>query len=160
MHAKEAPRPSNSAHLLARLVPGTRFVVHGAPAEAEGSADPTAAASDLVAPALVLFPDDDAPELTPADAPATLVVPDGNWRQCRRMVRRVPFMAGLPRRRLPPGPPPLARLRGHPEADHLATLEAVARAAGVLAGPAAAAPLDAAWLEFAARVTRWRAGGV
>lgn len=160
MHAKEAPRPSNSAGLLGRLVPGTRFVLHGLPGDPEGEANPIGAAIALAAPALVLFPDDAAPVLTPADAPATLVVPDGNWRQCRRMVRRVHFMAHLPRRRLPAGPPPLARLRGHPEDDHLATLEAVARAVRVLAGPESAAPLDAAWVEFATRVTRWRAGGV
>jgi DTW domain-containing protein YfiP len=152
-HAKEAPRPSNSAGLLRRLVPETRFVRHGA-------VDGPETAPDFAAPGLVLFPDDEAPVLSPRDRPATLVVPDGNWRQCRRMVRRVPWVADLPRRRLPPGPPPLARLRGHPEADHHATLEAVARAVGLLAGPGPEATLATAWVAFAAQVERWRVGGV
>jgi DTW domain-containing protein YfiP len=89
-----------------------------------------------------------------------LIVPDGSWPQVRRAVRREPALARLPRVSLPPGPPPLHRLRDHPDATYLATFEAVTRALEVLEAPGTCAPLWAAWDAFAGAVLRARAGGV
>jgi DTW domain-containing protein YfiP len=66
----------------------------------------------------------------------TLVVPDGTWRQAGKMCRRLPWMAGLRRVALPEGPPTEYRLRAEVVAGGLATAEAIARALGILEGPA------------------------
>lgn len=149
MHGKEAPRPSNSGRLVPLLLAGSSVCLRGL--------EPVGV---FERPAAVLFPDSAAPELSASEGLRTLFVPDGNWRQARRIARREPAFEGLPVRRLPDGPPPLARLRGHPDDGHLSTLEAVARALGLLAGAEVQAHLEAAWLRFAAAVERLRLGGV
>jgi DTW domain-containing protein YfiP len=75
-------------------------------------------------------------------------------------LRYLDALARLPRVSLPPGPPPLHRLRDHPDATYLATFEAVTRALEVLEAPGTCAPLWAAWDAFAGAVLRARAGGV
>lgn len=159
IHHREAVRPSNTGHLLPLLLSDAQHRLRGEPPPFEAPFAPPPL--DLgIGPAVVLYPADDALELT-ADAPLrTLVVPDGNWAQARRTVQREPGLPGLPRVRLPAGPPPLRRLRGHPEDDHLSTLEAVARALGILAGPPVQAHLEAAWQRFADAVERLREGGI
>lgn len=112
--------------------------------------------------ALLLFPAPGAPELAldPSDPrPVTLVVPDGTWRATRRMVAREPALAPLPRVTLPSGPPTRYRLRSHPNAHCLATLEAVARALGILEGPALEQHLTRLFLMFVER-TLWSRGAI
>jgi DTW domain-containing protein YfiP len=85
----------------------------------------------------VLFPAEDA---RPLDAvfvqkdarPVTLAVPDGNWGQASRIVRRVPGLAEAERVTLPPGPPTRWGLRRETREGGLATYEAIARALGIL----------------------------
>lgn len=116
-------------------------------------------APDLADPArraVLLYPTDDAATLDAAwlaadPRPVTLVVPDGTWRQTRRLARpREAALAPLPRVRLPAGPPSEFRLRSHPDPERLCTFEAVARALEVLEGPALRATLErafAAWVD-------------
>jgi DTW domain-containing protein YfiP len=65
-----------------------------------------------------------------------LVVPEGSWGQARRAVRREPWLLDAERVCLPSGPPSHYRLRTAPHEHGLSTLEAVARALGVLEGEA------------------------
>ena len=86
---------------------------------------------------LLLFPSDDARVLNSAlvaeDArPITLVVPDGNWRQASRAARRIPGLAEAEHVVLAAGPPSQYRLRNEPKVGGLSTVEAIARALGVL----------------------------
>lgn len=74
--------------------------------------------------------------------PITLVVPDGNWRQTRKMVQGEPEMRALVAVHLPPGAPRRFELRKHPEPDRLSTFEAIARALGILEGAAVQAELE------------------
>ena len=62
------------------------------------------------------------------DRPTTLVVPDGNWRQARRMATNEAPLARLVAVRLPEGPTRRFELRKHPQAERLSTFEAIARA--------------------------------
>lgn len=78
------------------------------------------------------------------ERPVTLVVPDGNWRQARRMATNEPQLACLPAVHLPVGAARRFELRKHPEAHRLSTFEAIARALGVLEGPAVQAELERA----------------
>ncbi|MFO0747530.1 MAG: tRNA-uridine aminocarboxypropyltransferase [Myxococcota bacterium] len=75
--------------------------------------------------------------------PVVVVVPDGTWRQANKMAVRIPALAALPRYGLPPGPPSRYRLRLEHREDGLATFEAIARAFGLLEGPAVQAAMEA-----------------
>lgn len=86
---------------------------------------------------LVLYPSDDAQILTSElvatfKRPLTLVVPDGNWRQTYKMRKRDPVMARLIPVKVSLGRPSEYRVRNESKAEGLATIEAIARALGVL----------------------------
>lgn len=142
----EARKTTSSARLLLRALPACDVRLRGA----AGAPTPL---DDLAAPArrpVLLYPMPGVPVLDAAwvasdPRPVTLVVPDGNWRQARRLVRpREPVLSALPKVRLLPGPPSRFELRSHPDPARLSTFEAVARALEVLEGPEAGPPLRAA----------------
>jgi len=87
----------------------------------------------------VFYPDDEAqvatPEMASPGAPLTLIFPDGNWRGAGKMCRRDPVTATLPRMKLPPGPPSHYRVRKETKNEGLATVEAIARALGIVESP-------------------------
>lgn len=125
--------------------------------------------ADLLAPGrapLLLYPTRDARDLREAVAdeprPVTLIVPDGTWRQARKVTTREPDLAQVPRVRLPPGPPSRYRLRSHPDPRHVSTFEAVARALGILEGSEVQDRLEAVFERMVRRTlwTRGKLGGV
>ncbi|HEU4365929.1 MAG TPA: tRNA-uridine aminocarboxypropyltransferase [Candidatus Krumholzibacteria bacterium] len=61
-----------------------------------------------------------------------LVVPDGSWRQARKMGRRESTLEKMKWVKLPPGPRSRYLLRKQPVPGGLATIEAIARALGIL----------------------------
>jgi DTW domain-containing protein YfiP len=86
---------------------------------------------------LLLFPHAEARELSPEDGrgePVVLLVPDGTWNQARRILRRDPDARDAEPVRLPPGAPSRYGLRRAPREGTVSTLEAVARALGLLEG--------------------------
>lgn len=96
---------------------------------------------------VVLFPSDDAVELSPewVDAqphPVTLMVPDGSWRQAFKIAKRLPALKPWPRVTLPASGASRYRLRAEPKLGGLATFEAISRALGIIEGPDVQAPLD------------------
>lgn len=105
---------------------------------------------------LVLFPSDDARVLTPElvaedPRPVTLVVPDGTWGQAKRTVRREPVLAAAPKVIPPAGAPSTYQLRNEHHEDFLSTIEAIARAFGVLEGPEVQAELERVFNIMVAR---------
>ena len=86
----------------------------------------------------VLFPLPGAPVLSPATAPARLVVIDATWRQARRMLRQ---LRGFSFVGLPPGARAQLCLREPPSPGCLSTVEAAARAVACLGHAAAAEQL-------------------
>jgi tRNA-uridine aminocarboxypropyltransferase len=153
--ARELLQPTNTG----RLVP---LVLLRGEVRRHDDAEEPLEARELREPArrtVLLFPAPGAPVLAPMPddpRPLTLVVPDGTWRHARRMVARAPALAGLERVQLPPGPPSRYRLRSHPDALALATLEAVARALGILEGAELQARLEALFLRFVEHALRAR----
>lgn len=94
---------------------------------------------------VLLFPSEDArcvSEWVDHEQPLQLIVPDGTWRQASKMRRRVPCLREVPCVLLPPGPPSCYHLRGGQPESRLATMEAVARALGILEGAAVQAHLE------------------
>jgi len=84
---------------------------------------------------MLLFPTDEPPpgslNRDATDGLHTLVVPDGSWRQVRRMVRKMPVLDGLPRFSLN-RTRQVARVLTPPTATSVSTIEAVAMALGQL----------------------------
>ena len=135
-HKRELTKPTMPGRLA--LLALTTHSLHE-----HGQADHPLDLTHLVTPErrlLVLFPAEGAQVLdaTMQDAdprPVTLVVPEGTWRQASKVARRVPGLEHAEPVVLSPGPPTRYRLRREPRAGGLATMEAIARALGVLEGP-------------------------
>ncbi len=136
--------PTNTGRLAAQALTNSAILIHGANS-ANISNDIGATACDLTPhlrpgrQALLLYPGDDAELLTPElvqryGGQVDLVVPDGNWRKTSKMRRRIPGMVDLPTVRLAPGAPSAYRVRKETKSEGLATIEAIARALGVIEG--------------------------
>ena len=149
VHVHELGRTSNTARLLTLAVRDAALVGHG------GREPPADLAARVPAGAtpIVLFPGRGARPLTPElvaglPSPPALVVPDGNWRQAARMVKRLPLLAGAVKVALPARAFEGAALRRN-RPGRMSTYEAVAQALGILEGEAVAGPL----LDFYRRAT-------
>ncbi len=143
MHYREWHKTTATAPLMALAVPTCEIRLRGK----QGSSFDASGLHDPERRAMVLFPSEDAqvlsPELVAADPrPVTLVVPDGNWGQASRAVRREPSLLALPRVTLPELGKTRYRLRSEPREEGLATYEAISRALGILEGPQLQAQLD------------------
>lgn len=93
-----------------------------------------AALNDPAAPAVLLYPSEDAKDLAlePPPAPVTLVVIDGTWWQASKLFKQNPFLHALPRYGLAPSEESRYRIRREPAAHCLSTIEALEAALGVL----------------------------
>ncbi|MEZ4399841.1 MAG: tRNA-uridine aminocarboxypropyltransferase [Kofleriaceae bacterium] len=155
VHRLEARKPTNTGQLAAACLAGSQILERGH----EGRPSPPFVARAGTRP-LLLFPADDAvplDQLPPGGGPVTLIVPDGTWRQARRVRARVPGLADVPCVTLPPGPPSRYQLRSEPREGGLATIEAIARAYALLGEPAAHDLLDAVFRAVVER-TLWSRG--
>jgi DTW domain-containing protein YfiP len=132
VHYREARKPTTTGLLAARCV--ERSDVH-----IVGDRDrplPASLVREGELP-LLLYPAEDAAPIAPfaaASQPIVLIVPDGNWRQAGKMRRRVPGLGAVTCVTLPESGGSSYRLRAEPKAGGLATLEAIARALGILEG--------------------------
>lgn len=142
VHVRDLGRTSNTVRLLSLAVRGTTVLCHGAtPTPTDPGAHVPAGHTPLV-----LFPGRGARPLTPElvaalPSPPALVVPDGNWRQASRMVKRLPLLAGAAKVALPHRAFDGGAVRRNREGHRMSTFEAVAQALGVLEGAAVAEPL-------------------
>ena len=135
MHHGEARTSSNTGRLAHALLKNSEVRLRGAPEKpfsAEGWVGP-----DFTS--LVLFPTETAKILTPEwvatlKKPITLVVPDGNWSQARKVLLREESLRAAIPVKLPPGPPSEYRLRKAPRIEAVCTIEAIARALQILEG--------------------------
>jgi DTW domain-containing protein YfiP len=148
VHHLEARKTTNTGRLAA-LALGARLGLWGDP-EADAPALPEGRV-------LLLFPSASARLLVPSDAgDATLVVPDGSWRQARKIARRVETACeGRVERVFVQTPGPSGYTLRHTEREGaLATIEAVAHALRVLEGEAGERVADRTLALFAAFVDR------
>jgi DTW domain-containing protein YfiP len=158
MQVSEVVLTTNTAKLATRALANSELLVRGRKDQPLETRDLAAGDGSV----LLLYPREPAIELTAEFAaglkrPITLVVPDGSWRQTRKMVSRDTALAGLPRVKLPPGPPSEYRLRIQPEEGTVCTFEAIARALGILEEATAQAELEAVFRIMVER-TLWSRG--
>ncbi len=133
--AREIKAPSNTARLAALALPNSKVLIRGStehPYDLKAHLDPHRRQ-------FLLYPDPEAPTLQDFDPQiwregAQLIVPDGNWRQTSKLARRDPDLAMIPKVSLAPESVSAYKIRAERKAEGLATLEAIARALGVMEG--------------------------
>jgi len=150
VHVSDFGRTSNTVRLLALAIPDVAVVCHGVyPAPADPACHVPAGATPVV-----LFPGHGAKPLT-ADvvaslpSPLALIVPDGNWKQASRMVKRLPLLADAVKVELPDRAFAGTALRRNNAGHHMSTYEAVTQALAVIEGESVSDPL----LDFYRRAT-------
>jgi DTW domain-containing protein len=133
IHKSEDRKSTNTGRLAALCLSNSEVVLHGQRSR------PTAPFFfDEASQPLLLFPHPTAVPLTGfamSPRPVTLVVPDGTWRQASKMRHRVPGLHEVLCVSLPAGAGSTYRLRRPLHEGGLATMEAIARAMGILEGP-------------------------
>lgn len=150
VHRSDMLRTSSTVRLLGLAIRDVAILPHGVfPA----AADPASQVPEGKTP-VVLFPGHGAKPLTPEliaslPSPPALIVPDGNWRQASRMVKRIPLLSGAVKVTLTERVFSGMAVRRNQEAHKMSTYEAVAQAFTILEGEAVAAPL----LDFYRRAT-------
>jgi DTW domain-containing protein len=151
-HVREQWKSTGTARIARLALPNCTVVDY--PEDLEGF---EASLLPFLQGAALLFPDDaESTPLPAGDRPTTLVVVDGTWRQTRRMVKRLPAVAALPRLALGASAAPVLRLRESPSADGRSTLEAIAEALRVLEGEPTAQALEQLHALMVERVFRAR----
>jgi DTW domain-containing protein YfiP len=89
---------------------------------------------DEKAPAILLYPSEGARDLShdPPAGPVTLIVLDGTWWQSKKLLKKNPALATLPRYAFDPPEPSRYRIRREPERHCVSTIEAIAHALSLL----------------------------
>jgi DTW domain-containing protein YfiP len=147
-HWKERYKASNSARLSALAIQTATIVDYGAP---NTLWDPDI--TQVPSPVL-LFPDPNAPPLP--YKPQTVIVVDGSWPQARKMIHRIPGLAGLPRLNIPPPTKPRRRLRTPPRPEGVSTMEAISHALDAIDGAGSGSSLDTFYDVFVRASLRTR----
>lgn len=157
IHHREARKPTNTGMLAAECLVQSAVMVRGQRDRRECTF-----ALDPTRQTLLLFPGEGATllsEFRDSPRPVTLVVPDGNWRQASKVHARIPMLAGAPMVTLPLGLPSMYGLRRETQSGGLATMEAIARALGILEGPSVQAALEHVFRIMVER-TLWARGAL
>ena len=155
IHRREERKPTNTGRLAVECLSNSQAVVRGHP-----SSSRTPALWDEATQPLLLFPAADAipiARFAASERPITLIVPDGTWRQAAKVRARVPGLADVPCVSIEPDAPTMYRLRQETRDRGLATIEAIARALGVLEGAPVRSALESVFRAMVER-TLWSRG--
>lgn len=142
IHRHELLRSSNTGMLALRALVNSELRVRG---ESRAMLDLT----DLLSPhyrSMLYYPSSDAVELTAAltaqdPRPIQLIVPDGTWRQARKIHSRHPELSDVPRVKISTPNDSTFQLRAQSRPEGMATLLAIAAALGILEGETVALQL-------------------
>jgi DTW domain-containing protein YfiP len=142
IHHRELARSSNTGLLALRALVNSELRVRG---ESRDTLD----LSDLLSPryrTLLFFPSAAAVELDRElvgqdPRPIQLIVPDGTWRQARKIHSRHPELSDIPRVKISTPNHATFQLRAQSRPEGMATLQAIASALGIIEGDPVAAQL-------------------
>jgi DTW domain-containing protein YfiP len=135
IHHRELSRNSNTGLLALRALVNSAVRIRGERRE-------TLDLKDLLLPqyrTFLFFPSADAVELDAAlvaqdPRPIQLIVPDGTWRQARKIQSRHPELKELPRVKISKASHAIFQLRAQSRPERMATLQAIAHALGIIEG--------------------------
>jgi DTW domain-containing protein YfiP len=152
LHRAEARKSTNTGRIATECLANCQVVVRG------NEAQPSEAfVGDGGSQPLLLFPHEDAVPLARfAGQRVTLVVPDGTWRQASKVKNRVPGMRDVPCVSLSAEGRSVERLRTEAHEGALSTIEAIARAMGILEGPAVREALERVFRVMVERTLKSR----
>lgn len=160
IHYREERKPTNTGMLAAECLTNSVVMVRGKHHDPQASEN--VFPLDPSHQALLLFPSDQSQPISNycgCSRPITLIVPDGNWRQASKVRSRVQALRDVPMVTLPGGMPTQYGLRYESQENGLATMEAIARALGVLEGPMIRGELERIFRLFVER-TLWARGAL
>jgi DTW domain-containing protein YfiP len=135
IHHRELSRASNTGLLAHRALVNSAVRIRGEGREVLDL-------QELLSPqyrTLLFFPCADAVELdgtlvTQDRRPTQLIVPDGTWRQARKILFRHPELKELPRVKISNPDHSTFQLRAQSRPERMATLQAIAHGLGVIEG--------------------------
>lgn len=142
VHAKELKRTTNSGRLALEALPNSALKIRGVIGE---NLDLTAELQNNFQ-SLLFYPSEEAAELN-ADfmknisRPVQLIVPDGSWRQASKVAIRHRELKDIPRVKITIPNTAQYHLRAESTAYGMSTLEAIAKALGIIEGPETEAAL-------------------
>jgi DTW domain-containing protein YfiP len=144
VHRAEDRKSTNTGRLAGRCLVNSEVIVRGHTTDEAPRYTPAPGSEPLL-----LFPHEGAAPLDEvfdaaarahlrdgSDPAPTLLVPDGTWRQASKVKKRVPGLEGVRCVTLPRGAPSIYRLRVEAHDTGVSTIEAIARALGILEGDA------------------------
>lgn len=160
LHANELNLTSNTGRLAHHLLLNSEILVRGA---LENKEETLTLATPENFKSYYLFPEEGAQELSKEfvanlNQPIHLIVPDGSWRQAKKFKRREKALEHLPCLALPFGPPSSYFLRTEPMENFVCTLEAIARALGIIEGAKVQAHLENVFKVMVERTLMARSG--
>lgn len=135
IHHRELSRSSNTGLLAIRALVNSEVRVRGEHREALDL-------KDLITSqyrSFLFYPSGDALELNQAlvmqePTPIQLLVPDGTWRQARKIHSRHPELRDLPRVKISTPNNSIFQLRAQSKPERMATLQAIAHGLGIIEG--------------------------
>ena len=135
IHHRELSRSSNTGLLAIRALVNSEVRVRGEQREALDLKDLLTARYRSV----LFYPSADAVELDEAmvmqdSRPIQLLVPDGTWRQARKITSRHPELRDLPRVKISKPNNSIFQLRVQSKPERMATLQAIAEGLGIIEG--------------------------
>jgi DTW domain-containing protein len=142
IHHRELSRSSNTGLLAIRALLNSEVRVRGEQREALDLKDLLTAQYR----SFLFYPSADAVELNEAlvlqdSRPIQLLVPDGTWRQARKINSRHPELRDLPRVKISTPNKSIYQLRAQSKPERMATLQAIAEGLGVIEGDGVRAQL-------------------
>ncbi|WP_210397788.1 tRNA-uridine aminocarboxypropyltransferase [Motiliproteus sediminis] len=154
LHPNESERPTNTARIAAALIEEVRLHRWQ-----RGIATPGKPEAGCL-----LFPADRPPWpeqiIAPAelDAQTPVLLLDGSWKECRKMLRQTPWLQRLPRLRLTPDRPSRYPLRRGADPGQLCTAEAIAELLRLRGQPQIAATLEQQLQRFYRHYQAFKSG--
>jgi len=142
IHRRELTRSSNTGLLALRALVNSEMRIRGEGRE-------TLDLKDLLTPqyrTFLFYPSDDAVELDKElvaqdRRPIQLIVPDGTWRQARKIHSRHHELKDIPRVKISTPSNSVFQLRAQSRPEGMATLQAIAHGLGVIEGDLVGAQL-------------------
>ncbi|MBS1150115.1 MAG: hypothetical protein H6Q89_1813 [Myxococcaceae bacterium] len=150
-HAREADKSTGTARMAGLALPNSALIDFG-----EDSVPVDEEVKPFAPGAWLLFPAEEGAPPLPDALPRCLIVIDGTWRQTRRMLKKLPSLANVPRLALPAKQTAPLRLRESTAPENRSTLEAIADALSLLEGPSVGEPLHRLHTLMVERVFRAR----